>query len=154
MPWGKNLHAVQNRLINLEDQPLWLQSTRHSLPRWHGKRGSRQAGHDWPDEKEFGEPHGVTHLPVKQVCRLGTLFKPGPGPQCQTATMNKGSYFHLHPAYYRQLQFPACCGHDTIIQDRGLDDFNVLSTQLHLQNIQPEASAACCSLTGCTLGAI
>jgi len=61
---------------------------------------------DWV-RKTWGEPDSAKHLPVKQVCRMGTLFKRGLGPQCHTDTMNKGPYFHLHPGCCRHLFMPA-----------------------------------------------
>lgn len=99
----------------------------------------------------WGEAGSATPLPGKQECRLGTLLKTGLGPQCQTAT-REGLLFPSTPS--TEQAAPACSDRATSMQNRESDYFNVLSVQVHLQNIQPEASTACCSLADCTQGAV
>lgn len=77
--------------------------------------------------------------------------EPKLGVQGQKATI-QGDLFPSTPSIVQAV--PACSDHATSTQNRGSDYWNVLSVQVHLQNIQPEASTACCSLTDCTQGAV
>lgn len=153
VPWGKMLDMAWSRLINLGNQPRWLQSTRHSLPCWHGKRGSRQAVHDWLDEKVLRPTRQCIASARETSVQAGDTVQARAWSSVPKSHPEQGLLFPSTPSIV-QAPFPACCDHATAVQVKALGYFNALSTQPHLQNIQPEASAACCSLTGCTLGAI
>lgn len=159
MPWGKRLHTTWNRLLNLRDQPCCLQRTRRLLPCWHGKRGCKQASHDWQVKMSWKT---CENHPQSKWCTTSaseTSVQAGNTVQASTWSSLLNNYHEqglLFPSTPKTMQapFPTCCDHSTVIQAKRLDYFNALSTPLHLQNIQPEASTACCSLTGWTLGAI
>lgn len=83
----------------------------------------------------------------------GDTIQAANGPQWQTGTVKKGSYFPAHPAQRKHL-FVSTVAMARLFKMRDKNDLNVYPMQLHLQNIQSAASTVCCNPTGCIVGAV